>query len=739
MKSKTHRVSNVPLFLALSAGLVMPAFVVAAPVDKVKLKVWLTSVSIKDDMDDRLTRGCGDLAIAYNVGVSGQPSTGNSAGAVGKNTDGKPLNICDNSTLGINQLILDKDLCCPLPDLELVIDLWDDDDSTADMLAKISSTVAGAAAGVILGADGKPIADALEAVRKALELEGKPTSDSMGTVVDLNAHPPGVCIFCTALTTDHEVKLAGGTGANNGSIKLSWKSCKIGTCEPIGCDSGGPPPTPPDDNIQEARAGQSSDDEIDLHIQVGDDVLQVPMLAGDTRDFYFGIDTDLNVATGVPASSPLNALAGCEKRVVIHQSSDGSSNTSVASVEVWDSIMGWTASPIPVLSHAVRGREVLVYVSKSALGLGSSFGVMMQLNRNGVPRDVEPNDQLNQRPFLMWLPQGPGIGEPPYVVRMAQIEDVPQPQYHLRYTFNEIVTVGATPIQLSPAVSFPNVVRSFRTLDVIFQVPPNFPSEQVITLTLDPAQISDAAGNHLDGNLDGIAGDLDIRKFDPPERRVSLTNSNGIPKNEFFPGETIYAVGSSIPVSGVLPVYLIADGSALPGQPLHDRTCDHQPAFVSVVGGSFSIAAIGTPCDEGAGIDGNYAELDVVIDVNSNGIYDLGQDVLGKGEGIGANVGRFLDCNNNGIADQVDILLGTSQDSDADGIPDECTVCRGDLNFDGAVEDADFVVFAKAYNMLLCADDLMPPHCQSDLNRDGAVDDDDFVIFVHNYNELICP
>ncbi|MBS0190654.1 MAG: hypothetical protein U0573_02030 [Phycisphaerales bacterium] len=65
--------------------------------------------------------------------------------------------------------------------------------------------------------------------------------------------------------------------------------------------------------------------------------------------------------------------------------------------------------------------------------------------------------------------------------------------------------------------------------------------------------------------------------------------------------------------------------------------------------------------------------------------------------------------------------------------------CPCDLNHDGFVDDADFVLFASAYNLLLCEDPTMPAGCPSDFNHDGFVDDADFVIFVSAYNELLCP
>ncbi|MFN9974100.1 MAG: hypothetical protein ACK58T_29805, partial [Phycisphaerae bacterium] len=65
--------------------------------------------------------------------------------------------------------------------------------------------------------------------------------------------------------------------------------------------------------------------------------------------------------------------------------------------------------------------------------------------------------------------------------------------------------------------------------------------------------------------------------------------------------------------------------------------------------------------------------------------------------------------------------------------------CVGDLNNDSLVDDADFVIFAEAYNILDCADPLMPPGCPADLNNDGFVDDADFVLFAEAYNQLLCP
>jgi hypothetical protein len=66
-------------------------------------------------------------------------------------------------------------------------------------------------------------------------------------------------------------------------------------------------------------------------------------------------------------------------------------------------------------------------------------------------------------------------------------------------------------------------------------------------------------------------------------------------------------------------------------------------------------------------------------------------------------------------------------------------LCDADVDCSGMVDDADFIIFVSAYNILDCADPSMPLDCPSDFNRDTVVDDADFGVFVVAYNELVCP
>lgn len=83
------------------------------------------------------------------------------------------------------------------------------------------------------------------------------------------------------------------------------------------------------------------------------------------------------------------------------------------------------------------------------------------------------------------------------------------------------------------------------------------------------------------------------------------------------------------------------------------------------------------------------------------------------------------------------VITNDFGDATSDGA--SLQLCAADLDCSALVDDADFIVFLVAYNMLDCADPSMPPDCPSDLNRDGVVDDADFGVFVVAYNELVCP
>jgi len=75
------------------------------------------------------------------------------------------------------------------------------------------------------------------------------------------------------------------------------------------------------------------------------------------------------------------------------------------------------------------------------------------------------------------------------------------------------------------------------------------------------------------------------------------------------------------------------------------------------------------------------------------------------------------DCNDNGILDLTDIIMGTSLDEDGDGRPDECPAvigpCAGDVNGTGRVDTVDLALMIAAWGP--CAS------CPEDVDSDGTV------------------
>lgn len=76
----------------------------------------------------------------------------------------------------------------------------------------------------------------------------------------------------------------------------------------------------------------------------------------------------------------------------------------------------------------------------------------------------------------------------------------------------------------------------------------------------------------------------------------------------------------------------------------------------------------------------------------------------------------------------------------------EGSACACDLNGDTFVDDADFIIFAAAYNDLICPPPPRPAGftdrhagCPADFDGNSLVDDADFIVFASAYNDLICP
>jgi uncharacterized lipoprotein YddW (UPF0748 family) len=94
-------------------------------------------------------------------------------------------------------------------------------------------------------------------------------------------------------------------------------------------------------------------------------------------------------------------------------------------------------------------------------------------------------------------------------------------------------------------------------------------------------------------------------------------------------------------------------------------------------------------------------------------------------------VQHLYDLNGDNVVNRADLAIAQSL------LP--LGSCPSDFTGDSVVDDADFVEFANAYNILDCAAAAMPIWCPADVTRDTVVDDSDFVVFAGEYDRLTCP
>jgi hypothetical protein len=98
----------------------------------------------------------------------------------------------------------------------------------------------------------------------------------------------------------------------------------------------------------------------------------------------------------------------------------------------------------------------------------------------------------------------------------------------------------------------------------------------------------------------------------------------------------------------------------------------------------------------------------------------------------------FVDCNNNGVDDALDISNGTSNDCDGNGVPDECQpdcdndglpdVCEVDCNANGTPDDCEAFNDCNSNGIPDecdpdCDNDNIPDDCEPDCNANGTPDD----------------
>jgi hypothetical protein len=93
------------------------------------------------------------------------------------------------------------------------------------------------------------------------------------------------------------------------------------------------------------------------------------------------------------------------------------------------------------------------------------------------------------------------------------------------------------------------------------------------------------------------------------------------------------------------------------------------------------------------------------------------------------------DCNDNAVIDACDIRAGTSGDSNANGIPDECEPggIPGDLDQDGEVDVTDLLMLLSGWGPCPPPPPPPPAHCPADLNGNGLVNVTDLLLLLSHW------
>jgi hypothetical protein len=113
----------------------------------------------------------------------------------------------------------------------------------------------------------------------------------------------------------------------------------------------------------------------------------------------------------------------------------------------------------------------------------------------------------------------------------------------------------------------------------------------------------------------------------------------------------------------------------------------------------------------------SIAPTSLVVDPDGWGLYYANHRPGLQGQIIRISV----DCNDNGIGDDLDIANGTADDDDGNGVLDICE-CSADFNNDGMVAILDFLTLLALWGP--CDD---PGNCPQDIDGDGVVGILDFL------------
>jgi hypothetical protein len=589
------------------------------PIDRVLLTVWLWNVHFDDDTD---CCGPGEMHWASWARLEGTP-----ANEAQTETSEKMEGVHGGEEKGVSKIIFEKELNCDIPDLEIVIHFWDDDDDTAGKIAKIASAL-----GDMTPDPAGKILTGLAKIISALNDGGAPKRDELGTLRDLDLFPPkprpDTCVIDPSRIGTYEVKLNKGAGKLNGWIELAWKAPKIGTCTRT---EGGQvdsisylevaQKSHHELQLEYLEVAQNSHRELQLEMHVYGEGLNTVMQAGDTRRFSFGFDTDYDRSTGCPEGT----FQAMEWRVEIVQSSDGAKQDTTVNLLKWVN-GGWTSMAIEPHDLFIGDSSVYVVIDPYLIGFPTKFSSLGALFRNGVEVGVGPIDPTEIH-WLEWLPDTVS----PFVLSYdAFPTEIGGPIEQITVRFSERLDPNTLDIQISPTVP----ISWFMEANTMFIVPERALEPAMYTVNI-PGSMSDMAGNLLDGDYDDIGGDPFELQFLVPDRGFLPCDETGQYKNIFSSAEDIFVIVTGFPPNASFDVYLIVKDSESEGEALVDQTEIGLTAAQALPDGTLPVLNISRAVVIG---DGEYS---IVADMNGDGLYQAAVDRLWHPQGIGVVVSDF--------------------------------------------------------------------------------------------------
>ncbi|MDG1837813.1 MAG: proprotein convertase P-domain-containing protein [Phycisphaerales bacterium] len=125
------------------------------------------------------------------------------------------------------------------------------------------------------------------------------------------------------------------------------------------------------------------------------------------------------------------------------------------------------------------------------------------------------------------------------------------------------------------------------------------------------------------------------------------------------------------------------------------------------------------PLESLAALNGQVPSGRWILEVSDHSFIDAGAV-----EELCLTFSTAPDCNQNGIADSIDIGTGQSNDFDEDGIPDECQ-CTGDTNGDLIVDVSDVLRVLEEWG---CTSD-----CTADITGDSIVNVSDLLVVIDQW------